>query len=133
MFPSQHRAVRILHLLRDNALNILAFSCFIVIPFSTTASVIIAIFILYFINCQFKNLPFHHFFRRWGYDCFFLQYFDAVIIGTNIGRELVDRRLHYRVDYILMGYHEFKAYCIEMSQLNSKNKDMNELYENCYN
>lgn len=132
MFTHPSRVVRLLHWFRDNTLNILPF-CIIAAMCVGNVPVVVslALFMIYFIACQFRDLPLYKPLRKWGYDAFFLQYYNAVIIGSNIGRELVEYRLLHRSDYVLMGYSMFREYCIEMDQLDKKIEEVE--IDNFYN
>lgn len=136
MYTNITRTIKVLRFLRDNTLNILPFIAVILMATGhILSSVLTCLFIVYFIACQFNDLWFYRFFRKWGYDAFFLQYYDAVICGTNVGRELVEYRLLHRSDYVLMGYKMFREYCIEMDQLDKKieENEIDYMYKNCYN
>lgn len=136
MFSSPSRVMRFLYLLRDNSLNVLVFVTVLLFVFQPFISLFLTLFILYFILCQFKDLPIHRFLRKWGYDAWFLQYYNPTILDTDTGRELFDNRALYRRDYILMGYKEFYTYAEELTHLHIRYKEMNTseaFYENCYN
>lgn len=136
MLPPTSSLMRIIHLLRDNSLNILAFITVLFLVISPFVSLFLTVFILYFILSQFKELPIYKPLRKWGYDAWFLQYYNPTILDTDTGRELFDNRDIYRGDYVSMGYKEFYMYADELTRLNQRYRQINlsvDAYENSYN